>query len=67
MEELDAVHHGETDFEDGNATEQHVTLEGHGPVRSYAFPLHEEPVELEKTCAICLDDFGKYFCSIVHM
>ena len=30
------------------------------PIQSYAFPLHEEPEEPEKTCAICLDDFGMY-------
>lgn len=33
--------------------------ESQAPVQSYAFPLHEEPETPEKTCAICLDDFGK--------
>lgn len=32
--------------------------ESQAPVQSYAFPLHEEPETPEKTCAICLDDFG---------
>lgn len=31
------------------------------PAQSYAFPLHEKPETPEKTCAICLDDFGTLF------
>ena len=27
--------------------------------QSYAFPRHEEPETPEKSCAICLDDFGE--------
>lgn len=63
MEELDAVQHGKMEegvMEDGRASGQQAAPEESGSVRSYAFPLHEEPQELERTCAICLDDLSKW-------
>lgn len=57
MEELDSVKmvSDEDNVERGESQQQR---EDPSPVTSYAFPLHEEPEEPEKTCAICLDDFG---------
>jgi len=58
------MQHGKNDdIEEGNSTEPHAEQEP-GPVQSYAFPLHEEPEEPEKTCAICLDEFGE--CLLVN-
>ena len=51
VEDLEAI---TTNMEDNKEESQ-------TPVQSYTFPLHEEPETPEKTCAICLDDFGTLF------
>lgn len=68
VHDLDAVQHGgeikdtlhNNDIEEGNSAEPQTVQGPPPPIHSYAFPLHEEPEDPERTCAICLDTFGEY-------
>ena len=74
-DELDVIQHGQKsgtddniDVEEGtNGSNKEPPSQSTVVQQSYAFPLHQEPENPQKTCAICLDDFGKYrTCCLVN-
>jgi hypothetical protein len=66
-DELDVIRHGQKSDTDDNIDVEEGTNSSNTErpppsttvKQSYAFPLHEEPENPQKTCAICLDDFAE--------